>query len=220
MTHSPRAYTSLTMALLALSTGCSTTQGTRTPGTNVGVHVLVEASFEPAWMERDAWTLTLLSDGSVVAHGRSLGHFRKRISQDALSKIAQTAMALTETLDSASYTSIVEDADAIRLRVKHGDQVFEYRVEQPQSINCTSSLGTLAHLWDLVILGCAPRASCNGSTCLLCDAQEGASKPSATTTRPAPATGPAATASPCASPASRSMTPRPTPPPGLEATTT
>ena len=87
MTHSPRAYTSLTMALLALSTGCSTTQGTRTPGTNVGVHVLVEASFEPAWMERDAWTLTLLSDGSVVAHGRSLGHFRKRISQEPFQRL-------------------------------------------------------------------------------------------------------------------------------------
>ena len=220
MRHSPRAATWLTTALLALSPSCSTAQAPRTPSTIVEAHVLVEASFEPAWMERDAWTLRVLSDGSVGGQGRTLGDLRERLSQDALTDIAQSARALTEKLDPASYTSIVEDADAIRLRVRHGDQVSEYWVEQPQSIDCTSSLGTLAHLWDLVILSCAPRASCNGSTCVLCDVQDDASNPSAPTTRPESARAPPTTASRSASPASGKTTPGPTPPREPASTTT
>lgn len=169
MSRLTTAVTCTVAALLLLSGGCSTVRPSEVAGSAVATQILIEASFEPSWMARDAWTLRVALDGTVVGSGHNLGRYQKRLSEDSLEMITQSVARLTTSLEPASYSSMIEDADTIRLKVTRDGRVFEYRLEQPPSMNCSSKLQDLARVWDLVILSCAPKATCNGSTCLLCD---------------------------------------------------
>lgn len=158
----------LTTLIPLLAVACAThpQQVSRTPAGPPTI--LVEAAFEPSWFERGAWALTVLSDGNVKATGRTLAKPCHRLERTKQIDIERRAQELTSSLDPGSYTSTVEDADAIRLKVTIGASTFDYRIEHPRSIGCSSTFQDLVQLWDLLLLACAPNASCNGVSCLIC----------------------------------------------------
>lgn len=129
---------------------------------------LITASFEPAWFARDGWSIAVTNDGRISSKGRQLGRVRRRASPEALSKLVQSSVALSSSLDSATYRSSADDPDRLRLTVQREGRIWEYIVDDPMGGACSTDLRTIARLWNTLLETAAPDAICNGLDCTLC----------------------------------------------------